>query len=151
MEQISFSGEASAPGKVIISGEHSAVYGHPVLLMALNRRLNCQFKCEKISTPTSFIVTTGGSVIYDSSLDQLGKNEGRLLEYALNKFTDVPSFNLTVAVSSEIPIGAGLGSSAAYAAALSACIALALSKLTSQNSYYLDDLIFDFTNCMERF
>ena len=38
-----FRGEASAPGKVILSGEHSAVYGHPVLVFALNRRLTCSF------------------------------------------------------------------------------------------------------------
>ena len=58
------------------------------------------------------------------------KNEGRLLEYCISKFKEVPSFKLSVQVKSEIPIGAGLGSSAAYAGSLAACIAVSLSKLT---------------------
>lgn len=94
---------------------------------------------------------SNNSVIYDSNLDKLEKNEGRLFEYCLSKFKEIPPFTLTVDVSSEIPVGAGLGSSAAYAAALSACIAVSLSKITKSNSDCLDDIIFDFTNCMERF
>lgn len=95
-------------------------------------------------------ITSGGATIYDSVVDKVDKNEGRLLEYAQSKFKDVPQYNLTIDVISEIPIGAGLGSSAAYAAALSACIALSLTTLTLEGQSHLGDLIFDFTNCMER-
>ena len=62
----------SAPGKLIISGEHAVVYGYPALVTAIDRRL---------------------------SIERSGKN---------NK------------IISDIPIGAGMGSSAAFAVATSA-------------------------------
>jgi len=88
--------------------------------------------------------------------NELGKdveiqNEMKLLEYLSSKF-EVKNISLTVKITkSEIPIGAGLGSSAAYAACLSAAICLACMKLRSQeHQETIEDHIYDGTNFLER-
>ena len=37
-------GEASAPAKLIFSGEHAVVYGHPVLAIAIEKRVKATFE-----------------------------------------------------------------------------------------------------------
>ena len=101
---------ASAPGKFVILGEHSVVYGKPAVVLAADRRITC------------------------------GVRRGRrnLLNGEPMEFSKQPHFryltrNLRQAVEfvtrSDIPAGAGLGSSAALAAS----VALALESMAGND------------------
>ena len=88
---------SSAPGTAFLLGEHAVVYGEPALLFAVGRRA------------TVTVETTEEDDIPDSIY--VREAVGRAREYASD---DSP---LRVDVESDIPIGAGLGSSAAVSAA----------------------------------
>lgn len=94
----------SAPAKVILSGEHSVVYGKPALVCAINKRLTVflspadGYSCkEKI--PLATVLTT-------------------IKNYLFKKNIKTPEKRFNLKVSSEIPVGRGLGSSAAISVAL---------------------------------
>ena len=98
--------KVSAPGKIILSGEHAVVYGYPEILSAIDRRLNIE-------------IEEGGR-----ELNVLPKEGKLLVGYALELIRDRLGIdevkNPTVRIDSQIPIGCGLGSSAAFAVALTA-------------------------------
>lgn len=96
----------SAPGKIILSGEHAVVHGYPEILSAIDRRLSVE------------IEETG------SGLD-IQPTEGKaLVEYAIEvvrtRLNVSGLKNLKIRINSQIPIGSGLGSSAAFAVAIAA-------------------------------
>lgn len=90
----------SAPGKVHLLGEHAVVYGKPALLTTVNLRV-------------SVTISEG------TNTHPLKKTIESIVKKAF-KLKTIPSYQLSI--SSQVPIGAGLGSSAAASAAYIAAL-----------------------------
>ena len=55
------SGQVRVPGKLILSGEHSVVYGKQALLMAVNRYTTVKYQCSFNDTGKSIVNLTSGN------------------------------------------------------------------------------------------
>jgi mevalonate kinase len=51
-----YQGVVSAPGKVILSGEHSVVYGHPAVVISINKRTYATFTALKVANPLQITI-----------------------------------------------------------------------------------------------
>jgi mevalonate kinase len=126
---------ASAPGKIILFGEHFVVYNQPIILASINKRI-------KFVSKTTFddgnIITietnTFGKKTYQLSI--LNNNHKNDLYdffypiiYILKKIinnNNKKTIGIEIRIDSEIPYGVGLGSSAA----------LSVAAVSSINSLY---------------
>lgn len=130
---------ARAPAKLIISGEHAVLYGQPALAIAVNRYTDTtttwhespdiHFKLLNLAYAKSHTLQTLRNLAcnlqeeYNNflagkcSIATVLKKPFELLQYSVSNFLDYLNVQLPhgmeIAVKSSIPIGCGMGSSAA--------------------------------------
>ncbi|MBV70923.1 MAG: mevalonate kinase [Myxococcales bacterium] len=111
-------GRGAAPGKVILFGEHSVVYGQPAIAAALGHGLGATV-IETGNEPRLQIPRwTGGglSVAPNSQADAGGMD--RAFAIAMRAVDLSADQRFSVTIDGELPLGVGLGSSAAFAVSL---------------------------------
>ena len=114
---------ASAPGKIILFGEHFVVHGTKAILAAIDKRVTVtsSFTENKTIRINSKLGTL--DVPISSSYKEV-KNEFRPFVYLANKMIDSNqnANGLEITIDSDIPIGVGLGSSSACCVAAAGSI-----------------------------
>ncbi|MFC7072522.1 mevalonate kinase [Halovenus rubra] len=122
---------ASAPGKVYLFGEHAVVYGEPAVPCAIGLRasVTAEERSAGMRIQASDLSLDGFTVEYDGEgrdhpdidvPDTLVQAAMGYVDEAVTQVreaADAPEASFEITIESEIPLGAGLGSSAAVAAA----------------------------------
>ncbi|MBR5504330.1 MAG: mevalonate kinase [Methanobrevibacter sp.] len=116
---------ASAPGKTILFGEHSVVYDEPAIAGAVNKRASVKIQESIDGHSTLKSYDLGFEVILDTRRGTyiLKKGKPGIIRYILNamgKFHDHSNIEMTLGLN--LPIGSGLGSSAAVTVATIAAL-----------------------------
>lgn len=117
---------ASAPGKVILLGEHAVVYGRPAIAAPL-RQVQAEATVETLEgTPAGSILIEAPDIGQQIWLRECGADDplGKAVRLALDEVGE-PHAALRLTIRSTIPIAAGLGSGAAVSAAILRALALA--------------------------
>jgi len=137
VERITF----SAPGKIILFGEHAVVYGFPAIAVAIGLRARCS--TSTTSKNKNFISAPDLFPNEEFYINQNVPSSMRALEFLVNSIMKEKDFqeNIEIQITSKIPPSAGLGSSAAVIVSLAASL---YSLIENQlNLQRVNDLAFE--------
>jgi mevalonate kinase len=124
---------ASAPGKIILFGEHFVVHGTPAILAAIDKRVTVTSSFTENKT-LKINSQLGTLEVPISSSHEEAKSEFKPFIYLANKMInshqDVNGLEITI--DSDIHIGVGLGSSSACCIAATASIFGLFKEISSE-------------------
>lgn len=102
----------STPGKIILSGEHTVVYGFPAILTAINRRLYVTVRSARKTGSQADNIKIINANVKDNHLVR------KSIEIFRENFKIDKLPPLEIEISTDIPLNRGLGSSASLSAAV---------------------------------
>ncbi len=125
---------ASAPGKVILFGEHAVVYGHPAVAVPVTQVRAKAIVSAEPNSPPGQVRLMAPEVGLDSTLDHLPETHPLAVVItkgmAVMQLSHLPA--CTIRITSTIPIAGGMGSGAAVSVA-------ALRALSASVGHPLDE------------
>jgi mevalonate kinase len=136
---------ASAPAKIILLGEHFVVYGEPAIVLAIDKRAYAKvesrndkrlyIRSANLNLAGYFENKTFKAEQGDSKEVKLKFEPVRLVaEKVLERYGETVGLNIEI--TSTVPVAAGLGSSAAVAAAVTAAAGALLNvKMTREDVF----------------
>jgi mevalonate kinase len=136
---------ASAPAKIILFGEHFVVYGEPAIVIAIDRRAYVKMETrhdENLHLRSTTLNLAGHFEKDAFKIEQGSAREARIkfepIKHAVDKVLEKRGqrLGLDVEVDSSIPVGAGLGSSAAVVAASAAAAGSLLNVTLSKEDIF---------------
>jgi mevalonate kinase len=134
---------SSAPGKVILCGEHAVVYGQPAIALPV---LDISTRCVILAKPNSKsgeVRINDPSIGLDSILNALPPNHPlrKIIALVLSALSIDHLPACEIQIHSTIPVGGGLGSSASVSVALTRAIATFVGHALDNES--VNDIAFE--------
>ena len=123
--------KASAPGKIILFGEHFVVYGVKAILCAIDKRITVT--AEKTKEAKISIKSNIGELelVPNKPISEIN-SPLKPFYYLANKIIKNHDTGIEITVESEIPLGVGLGSSSACCVAGAAAISRLFTNTTKE-------------------
>jgi mevalonate kinase len=136
---------ASAPAKIILFGEHFVVYGEPAIVVAIDRRARAEAGLRQDKRLRFQSANLNTSCYFENGVfkvEQGDAKEAKLkfapVKLAVEKVLAASGKNvgLDITINSAIPVGAGLGSSAAVVASVTAAVSALLGLEFSKQDIF---------------